>query len=366
MHLRGGNTLAGQLRVVRRERPRMLKLAQSTFQALASCVIACSLAGCVGSVRQLPTSGSGDGTAAILSGRAPIPTLAAAVRVPVFPPTEHQPLPLNHLKRKELLYVTDSVNNYVYVWTLPNGKLAEILKGFDQPVGDCVNAQRDVFVVSSQNSSVWEYKHGARLPIQILSVSGYYPIDCSIDPTTGNLAVSSICSAPSCDQGSVAIYQNAKGNPSYYTTPSLYQYDFCGYDGNGNLFVAGVTPGPSPVFGLIELPHGQSTFTNITLNQEIKFAGGVKWDGRHLAIADQDASTIYEFAISGSSGTIVGSTPLNGVKDIVDFWIQHGTLYGPDAANKDVGFFVYPAGGSPYMALVGFNAPFGATVSLPK
>jgi WD40 repeat protein len=344
----------------------MPKLAQSALSSLTSCAITCALASCAGNVSQPPMTTSGEGGAIMLSGRAPIPTIAAPLGVPALRSTEDRVSPLRHLKRKQLLYVTDSANNYVYVWTLPDGKLAEILKGFDQPVGDCVDAHSDVFVVSSQNSSVWEYRHGGRLPIQILSVSGYYPIDCSIDPTTGNLAVSSICSAPSCDEGSVAIYQNAQGNPSYYATPSLYQYDFCGYDSNGNLFVAGVTPGPSPVFGLIELPHGKSAFKNVTLNQEIKFAGGVKWDGQHLAIADQDASTVYEFAISGSSGTLVGSTPLNGVKDIADFWIQNGTLYGPDAANKNLGFFDYPVGGSPYMKLAGFNTPFGATVSLPR
>jgi hypothetical protein len=340
----------------------MLKFTRTALPSLVSCALVFDLAGCAQTVGRMPTSPSGYGNQ-VVSGRAPLPTVTAALRLSASHPTETQLLPLSSLSEKQLLYVTDSGNNYVYVWTLPDGKLAQILKGFNQPVGDCVDRHGDIFVVSSQSSTIWEYKHGKRLPTQILSVSGYFPIDCSVDPTTGNLAVSSICSAPSCNEGSVAIYKNAQGTPTYYTSKALYQYDFCGYNGGGDLFVAGLTPGPSPVFGLIELAHGQSTFTSITLNQRIKFAGGVKWDGQHLAIADQDASTVYEFTISGSGGTLVGSTPLNGAKDIVDFWIRKGVLYGPDAANKAVGFFSYPAGGSPYNTLVGFNTPFGAAVS---
>ena len=120
-----------------------------------------------------------------------------------------------------------------------------------------MDSHGDVFVVSAQSSTVWEYEHGRRLPTQILSVSGYFPTDCSVDLTTGNLAVSSICSAPSCNEGSVAIYKDARGKPRYYTSGVLDQYDFCGYDGTGNLFVAGVTSG-SGSFGLIELKPGQS------------------------------------------------------------------------------------------------------------
>ncbi len=54
---------------------------------------------------------------------------------------------------------------------------------------------------------------------------------CSVDPTTGNLAVASVnwLSAASW----VAVYSHAKGTPQNYEDPAIINYVFCGYDDKG-------------------------------------------------------------------------------------------------------------------------------------
>ena len=51
-----------------------------------------------------------------------------------------------------------------------------------------------------------------------------------------------------------------------------------------------------------ELPKGGKSLQNITLNQTIGGPGGVQWDGKYAAIADQEAPGIYQFTVTGSVG----------------------------------------------------------------
>jgi hypothetical protein len=142
---------------------------------------------------------------------------------------------------------------------------------------------------------------------------------------------------------------------------------FCGYDNKNNLFVDGITEGGS--FELAELPKGASAFTTIRLKQNISAPGQVQWDGKYLAVGDAGVSPsiIYQFSISGSSGTAVGSTTLNGSKMVEQFWIQGKTVIGPDFyfSGTGVGFWPYPGGGNADRTISLYD-PFGATVSLAK
>ena len=88
-----------------------------------------------------------------------------------------------------LLYVSDAETSSVYVFELPNGNLVQTLTGFDRPSGECVDKTGNVFIVDSNQSVVREYAHGGKTPIKLLNDAGYAPTDCSIDPVTGNLAV---------------------------------------------------------------------------------------------------------------------------------------------------------------------------------
>ena len=150
-----------------------------------------------------------------------------------------------------------------------------------------------------------------------------------------------------------------------YATPLAEVY-FAGYDSKGNLFVDGFNS--NRAFALVELPKGSNSFESISLNQTIEFPGGVQWDGKHLAVEDQLTGNIYQFAISGSNGTLEGTTPLEGAGDAVAFWIQKPDVVAADAGNEDAEIWSYPGGGPPIKILTGqFDLPLAVVVSVaPK
>lgn len=264
---------------------------------------------------------------------------------------------------ERLLYISDAGNNKVYAYALPGRKLAGTLTGFDQPQGLCSDSAGNVFVTNTQKSQILEYAHGGTKLIKKLLDRGYYPVGCSIDPTTGDLAITNLF-ATNGKYGSVAIYRNASGDPIQQTDSDIYYYYFCGYDRRGNLYFDGYTP--NDAFAFAELPSGSSTFENIALNQTIYYPGMVQWDGKYITVGDQEFgshSILYEFTIRGSAGFLEDKTPLAGSADVVQAWIQDGTVYGPDAEKTDVGFYHYRAGGTPFKTLVGFSLPIGSTVS---
>jgi len=271
-------------------------------------------------------------------------------------------------KSKNLLYVTDQNANDVYVFSYPQLKREGTLTGFDSPESECVDSHGDVFIANDEATDIVEYAHGGTSPIATLQDPGFYPSDCSIDPTTGNLAVANIINT-SFGQGNIAIYKDAKGSPSaYYRGANVYSVYSCGYDNKGNLYIDGENNGSSS-FEFAELSSGAKKFTDVTLNQAIGVAGGVQWDGKYVAVGDQYAD-IYQFSIQGTEGTKVGTTPLNGGGRDLEFWIQGPKVvvpyYDESSSAGGVGIWHYPAGGSPTRRAKGFEWPVGAAVSLAK
>lgn len=277
---------------------------------------------------------------------------------------------LPEAKTEDLLYVTDAQDNDAYMIALPSGKLVGKLTGFDAPSGDCADSQGNVFIVDTQNGEIREYKHGSKSAFNVLNDRPWTPIGCSVDPTTGNLAVSNCCGEH--PVGNLAIYRKAKGAPRYYQYAGMETYWYCAYDGHGNLFVDGIVYG-SYNFKLLEIPKGRRKLTNVTLHPAI--TGDVSlpllWDGSLLAIASEDSGAIYRFAISGTSGVRVHVTKLDDSSGVYgSFWIlsngKHRTLYAPIVNNSipSIGVYNYPTGGKPTQDLYDVVAPSGATVSV--
>jgi len=270
---------------------------------------------------------------------------------------------------QDLLYISDEGTNDVYVYSWPQLKLVGTLTGFSYPQGECIDTKGDVFVVNIRaQSQIVEYSHGGTKPIATLSDNySNHPSGCAVDPTTENLAVTNL-EAGNKGDGTVIIYKKARGRPTGYTDPhNINYFYYCGYDEKGNLYVDGsFYIYPFDIFGFAELPAGGAEFTNITLNQSIGEAGGVQWDGRYVVIGDASASVLYEFAISGSGGTEVGSTTLDGGFFVWQFWIQGGKVIGPSEGTADVMIWNYPAGGAAVKTLTNVTDPVGAVISLRK
>ena len=241
------------------------------------------------------------------------------------------------------------------------------LDGAQAGEGECVDKAQNIFVTDDSvfgSNAIFEYAHGGSTPIAILGDPDGAPVNCSIDPTTGNLAVVGYPYEGHSD--GVAIYKKARGRPTFYADSGFGDYE-CGYDDKGNLFIDGYVY--SGHLNFAELPKGSSTFTNITLNQSFDAAGGIQWDGKHLAVGDLYAAVIYQFDISGSSGTEVGSTPLNGSGTVWQFFIDGDRVIAPSTFQDYSGFvniYDYPAGGAAKRTRINASSPNGVVVSLAQ
>lgn len=286
-----------------------------------------------------------------------------------LPSVVSSPIAPNRAAQSTLLYISDANDNLVYVVALPSGKLAGKLTGFDQPTGVCSNTKGDVFVVSSQASEILAYKHAARSPFEALGDHPYIPVGCSLDPVTGNLAVANCCG--NSPDGSLVIYDRAKGSPHYFTDPSMYVYWYCAYDGSGNLYVSGINH--SYTYQLDVMPARKRTLQTVTLTPNITgdVSPALQWDGDYLAIASPTTGSIGEYLVSGTSAKRVHVTKLAQTTYAGDFWIaadgKTRTLYAPIGENSvpTVGVYAYPKGGEPTAKLYDAIDPFAVTVSKP-
>lgn len=271
-------------------------------------------------------------------------------------------------KGATLLYVSNANNGTVSVFTYPGGALQQTLTGFKEPYGLCADRAGDVWIVDDETSEISEYAHGATKAKAILNDPGVYPAGCSVDPTSGNLAVTNY-ETDSRGQGSVSIYKKAKGKPTLYTDSAISRAWFCSYDDSGNLYVDGDSSGSSG-FQLAELPHGASGFTNIGVNQTIVTPGGVQWDGRYVAVADENGpgtGVVYQFSVSGSTATEVTATTMTDSANVHQFWIdrKHHRIVVPSASVNTVGYWRFPKGGLPTKTITGLNIPEGVAISAP-
>ncbi|MGA2760532.1 MAG: hypothetical protein ABSF08_09465 [Candidatus Cybelea sp.] len=280
---------------------------------------------------------------------------------------------LPEAKGEDLLYVTITGCPNTCVYSYPDGKLVGAINAGNGG-GLCADAGGDVFVPSdgdSDKSVVYEFAHGQKQPIAALDVPGYFAASCSVDPTTGNLAVPFLCKTSSCgNANAVAIYQGAKGQPTVYEDSNVEVFLYCGYDDAGNLFADG--SGGKSGFAFAELQEGATSFINLSVDQSIGSPGQVQWDGSYITIQDEaKPGSIYQMEVSGSTTTIVGVTKLKGVTGYSgQSWIQgQAIIVGskPRGKRSNIGLWQYPTGGRAYQRINGFpkeTRVYGLTVSV--
>ena len=264
---------------------------------------------------------------------------------------------LPEAKSEDLLYVSDYYG--VHIFSYPKAQHVGDLYGFGSPAGLCSNQSGDVFVTDTQTYNVYEYAHGGTKRLKTLydNYVDFNPVDCSVDPTTGDLAVASL------DAAFVVLFPKAKETPKAYYDRYASMYH-CAYDDKGDLFVDQVYTRHHNYIG--ELAKATTTFRNYVLDGRIAHSGGIQFDGQRVAIEDLTSLIVYRLSFSGDDAIVVGSTPLSGAKFLYQYSIQRKTLIGPDLYG-DVYFWKYPKGGSPVSTIQGFTVPYGSTVSVtPK
>lgn len=274
--------------------------------------------------------------------------------------------------RKELLYISYYESQVVGVFQYPSLKEVTTIGGRGEVLGLCTNPAGDVFVGS--DGVIYEYKHGGTTPIATLQDGKRYAWACSVDPSTGNLAVASTAS-PSGDNGDVAIYDGARGTPKKYKDTLFLGYFGCGYDSSGNLYVLGFGKNRSNPNLFAELPKGGHALKQIVLGHTPMGQGDVQWDGSYVAVSSPDEGEIFQFKIQGNRGKEVGVTSLDAVGvDQFSFPgifgranAQAGEMIGTSFDSGTFMVWNYPAGGSPTMSLQGnYGEALSAVVSVAK
>jgi hypothetical protein len=124
-----------------------------------------------------------------------------------------------NLGRQALMYVSNSNNGTVSVYAYNGGQspsLVGTLTGFEYPATVCSDKNGNVYIGDFDTWTIYEYAHGGTTPIKTLDNNLSDATGCSVDPTTGNLAVVNYSSGIGNKNGNVAIYTNATGEPTYY------------------------------------------------------------------------------------------------------------------------------------------------------
>jgi hypothetical protein len=295
--------------------------------AFGICAAVVILAGCGGTQGQIAGSGA-------------MPQVVAPAG-----PTVHQgSWMLPEAKSEDLLYIgAGNGQNAIYVFTYPRFKLVGMLDhGGRYP---CTDSNGNVWIPSFAASAIVEFAHGGVSPIATLSDPNEQPGDCSVDPTTGNLAVTAY--PASSGSVSVAVYIGAKGSPQIVpVNPSMSTTSHCGYDDKGNLFVNGYAGDSTSVFG--EVRKGESKFKTIpSIHSFQPFP--IQWDGKYVAVGDADR--IDRYSIHGGRAIKKGSHYLKEIYWINSFWIQGSKVIVTDTFGSGYDLpakvYVYPRGGQP-------------------
>lgn len=306
------------------------------FTAMLSCLIACS------------------------AQTAAVPTTAPTTSV------SNHGAKANNSNDDTLMYVSQTASNpegQIFVLSYPRLKLVQTISGLGAPpVYMCSDSKGDVFVTATDFSSagyVYEFAHGGTQPIETLTDPGPgYAQSCSVDPTTGNLAVA--------NGPNVAVYGSGQSVPIIYDASDIGAAD-CAYDDSGDLFV----DDSSQKNGIAELPSGGTNFLDINLNKSIGTSHLQWWDNQLVVYAETAPKSPFEMVqiqITGSSGTV--SAPI-----YLDSKTKHRgaawefALWGKTIAfargAEPIYLWHYPKGGRPYKSQKpkGENAYYGIAIS---
>lgn len=282
------------------------------------------------------------------------------------------------LKTRDLLYISNG-NGTVDVYRYWQRTLVGVLTNFAKPAGECADQVGDVYIADYQNQKVYKYAHGGKKPIAVLDQSPYGPYGCSVDPSTGDLAVANY------DQGyysggDIAVYPHGSGKPTIYTESDDDRFISCAYDDRGDLFVTDRYYYYYSYFYDIEfyyLPKHGSKLLSMDVADPNSSSGwpyieGVGWDGTYWIV--ESYGDLYRFEIN-IKAKYVSETEMSSAYDPVSFAFYRKKVKSPAtqvvAATSgfsgagEVDYWPYPTGGNPLHTITkDLDAPFGAAISL--
>jgi hypothetical protein len=272
---------------------------------------------------------------------------------------------------KELLYISDLATGDVFVYDYPSGEPVGKLTGFDQPGAQCVDRKGDVYVATA--SGLLGYKRGSTH--RITTIPGVAK-GCVVHLNSYSVLLSST-SGPDHD---CTYYKHQKHISCWQDPNACYTMWPIGADFQGIQVAEGEPSGGGAVSVCSE-------FAVLSFKQAIFSPGSVMWDGKYLALTNQQVggaaqTEIYQVSRSGKKLTLRGETFLadpcaSGSTKVAQPFIvgTKNTLRNKKQGTVVVGgnafcpgtfdYWKYPAGGNPIMKLTSApQEPSGDSVSI--
>lgn len=223
----------------------------------------------------------------------------------------------SNASKRHLIYASDMKYGTVdvYDYRVKDGKLEGQLTGFTYPYGECLDRLNNVYIVDFDASTITEFAHAGTSPIAVADDSYGNPIGCSVDPTTGDVAVSNYYGNSGSGSGGIVIYAGGlTGTATNYRDPNLHYLYPPGYDNKGNVYVEGMSS--ADINGIAELPKGGGNLIDLTLSgASIGSPAGVQWVNPYVVFADTGyegsyTEGLYSTTISGTTATVVSTSQL--------------------------------------------------------
>ncbi len=279
------------------------------------------------------------------------------------------------VKQQDLLYVSngDGVVNVYRYW---QRTLVGVLTNFKNPLGECADAAGDVYIADQRVSKVYEYAHGGTKRVKTLADPTFWPEGCSVDLSSGAVAVASYGSNRT--SGDIAVYSHGSGKPVLYGGGSGDHFTACAYDRRGDMLATASYGGSGFYYAdFYYLPKHGVRLLPMTLpgpyqSWQWNAVQSVTWDGKYWVVGSYD--TLYRYTIDVKA-TYVSSTQLYGTNATVyQVAIYHplvrshtAEIVGAAHSNSSsaVDYWNYPAGGNPIGQLTkGLDRPYGVAISL--
>ncbi len=236
---------------------------------------------------------------------------------------------------KNLLYVSNYSSVLVFVY----GTSTQVgsLNYFTKASGSCTDSFGDVFVANYNAADVLEFAHAKTAPINTFIDPSPYPIDCTVDPSTGNLAVVNQYGQAQYSPGDVAVYTSPKAKPKVYKVKGISDLLSGSYDAAGNLLAGGYE---SSQLKFAILQRGSSAFKAVTLphSAQWKYPGYIRWDGQYFVVEFgvpyyQYPSVFMWYTVRGTKATQQGYTLTLGTGETgAPFWL--GRIGGPKSVTR--------------------------------
>jgi|SRR5580700_2457301 hypothetical protein len=266
----------------------------------------------------------------------------------------------------DLLYIVSVP--YLTIMSYPQGKVVARISG-DYGNSTLCSDHNTGNVFVSNETNINEYAHGGTTPVATLTPPpGQYLGQCAVDPTTGDLAVSTFNQT---GPPGVLIWPNAQGSAVFYPEKKFRAIDAPVYDGSGDLYLNGANK--SGIFRLVELAAGHTDFKVIQyplggFDFRVYPPGSFQWDGKYLVFIENEYSGygngLYQLQVTGDKSKIVSEAHLLNEGFDRAFVLDYGSLLGfykreERSNNYAVASWHYPKGGKPFSHFYGVkNGPY--------